>query len=237
MLDSLRGWIKRILRVPPDPEIPGGPAAGVLIFRAGANFYRWRLCGWAAMCLVITLAAVALAVILTRALVRSPEWVRQVWTGIEIAGALALLAFLVVSYLSLSLDYELRWYIVTSHSLRVRQGVWFIHELTMTFANIQEIRVSSGPLQNLLGLANVEVRAAGGAAGPHGTTVGHMASFESVDNAIQIRDLLVERLRRYRDSGLGGSAEPAHHPVAGVAEVEAARALLAEAKALRAAIN
>jgi hypothetical protein len=58
-----------------------------------------------------------------------------------------------------------------------------------------------------------------------------MACFEGVSNANAIRDLMVERLRQYRDSGLG---EVAHetHPGEDQA-VDAARAVLAETRSLR----
>ena len=72
----------------------------------------------------------------------------------------------------------------------------------MTYGNIQEIRVTAGPLQHLLGLADVEVQAAGGGGEKHDRK-GHVGHFEGVSNAAAIRDLIVERLRHYRDSGLG----------------------------------
>jgi uncharacterized membrane protein YdbT with pleckstrin-like domain len=132
----------------------------------------------------------------------------------------------------------MRWYIVTNVSLRIRRGIVSVNELTMTFANIQEIRVSVNPLQRLLGLANVEVHAAGGGStsSAHGAVSGgHLASFESVDNASEIRDLLMERLRVYRDSGLGHHSRAEQHAEPHT-EVEAARAVLQEVKLLRAAI-
>jgi uncharacterized membrane protein YdbT with pleckstrin-like domain len=124
---------------------------------------------------------------------------------VEVAGLLTVAVALPFTFLALKWNYELRWYIVTDCSLRIRRGVWNVEELTMTFANIQEIRVTSGPIQNLLGLADVEVHSAGGgSAGPHGESHAHVASFEGVDNAATIRDLMVERLRVFRESGLGG---------------------------------
>jgi hypothetical protein len=56
-----------------------------------------------------------------------------------------------------------------------------------------------------------------------------MGCFEGVSNANAIRDLLVERLRQYRDSGLG-EAVP-EHPSEDRA-IDAARAVLAETRAL-----
>jgi membrane protein YdbS with pleckstrin-like domain len=155
-------------------------------------------------------------------------------------GAAALTAWLVfaasstVTFLSRRLNYRLRWYIVTDRSLRIRTGVFTVNELTMTYGNIQEIRVSAGPLQHVLGLADVEVHSAGGGGASRGDS-GHIGRFEGLSNANAVRDLMVERLRHYRDSGLGG--DPAHSRVdADAAEIAAAKAMLDEARALRTAL-
>ncbi len=56
-----------------------------------------------------------------------------------------------------------------------------------------------------------------------------MAKFEGVDNATVIRDLIVERLRMYRDSELGEKTVEAPEPLA----LSAAREVLQETRALR----
>ena len=101
----------------------------------------------------------------------------------------------------------------------------------MTFANIQGIRVNANPIERWLGLANVEVQSAGGGGSDaHGApSSGHVAKFAGVDNAETIRDLLVERLRVYRDSGLGEKTVEAQEPLA----LSAAREVLQETRALR----
>jgi uncharacterized membrane protein YdbT with pleckstrin-like domain len=124
----------------------------------------------------------------------------------------------------------MRWYIVTDRSLRIRSGVVWLQEITMTFANIQGIRVNANPIERLLGLANVEVRSAGGGDTAHGeSSSGHVGKVAGVDNAEAIRDLLVERLRVYRDSGLGEKTIEAPEPLS----LSAAREVLQETKALR----
>lgn len=70
-----------------------------------------------------------------------------------------------VTYCKQRLDYEMRWNIVADRSLRVRAGIWDARELTMTFAHIQDIRISAGPPQRALGLADVKVTSAGGGGG------------------------------------------------------------------------
>ena len=59
------------------------------------------------------------------------------------------------------LDFEKRWYLVTNRSLRVREGVVKLREMTITFANIQNISISQGPIQRLLGIADLRVDTAG----------------------------------------------------------------------------
>jgi hypothetical protein len=82
-------------------------------------------------------------------------------------------------------------------------------------------------------MANVEVRSAGGGVVQHAhggsSSSGHVGEFEGVDNAEAIRDLMVERLRVYRDSGLGEKTVEAREPLA----LSEARQMLQEARALR----
>src|SRR5688572_20328890 len=172
---------------------------------------------------------------------------------IKIIGILAYFAQLPVTYLIARMDYELRWYMVTDRSLRIRYGVWKISESTMSFANIQQVVVSQGPLQRLLGLADVKVQSAGGGSGggngaEHhaGGEDMHLGLFHSVTNAPEIRDLILDRLRRFRESGLGDPDEKPTSPsdssltqtTATAADtLAAARELLAEARALRASLS
>jgi uncharacterized membrane protein YdbT with pleckstrin-like domain len=227
-----------ILRVPAEPHVPEGSPESVLVFRAGRNFYRWQVCGWVLSHVGVAAGAILAYIFIWRIVARGPGWMRLLYEFFEIAGLLAVAIALPFTFLALRWNYELRWYIVTDHSLRIRKGVWNVEELTMTFANIQEIRVTSGPIQNLLGLADVEVHSAGGgASGPHGKSNAHVASFEGVDNAATIRDLMAERLRAFRESGLGAeSHEIVTSPERGET-LQALRNVLDETRKLREALT
>jgi uncharacterized membrane protein YdbT with pleckstrin-like domain len=221
-------WVQAALRVPPCPEPPEGSPESIKVFHAGRNYYTLCLIAWFLTHLVLLIALIVAHFIVTTSFPQMPEWAKITF---RISESLAVLAFVtsgVFSFFSQRLNYALRWYIVTDRSLRIRTGVLSIQELTMTFSNIQEIRVSAGPLQNFLKLADVEVQSAGGGSKDGG---GHIGRFKSVSNANAIRDLMVERLRQYRDSGLGESA--AHGWPATDQTIDAARAVLAEARALR----
>ena len=174
-----------------------------------------------------------------------PAWVFPAVWALKILGFAVYLLQIPITYAVRRLDYEMRWYMVTDRSLRLRHGIWNVSESTMSFANIQQVVVTRGPLQGLLGLGDVKVQSAGGGGGekhqPHEKDM-HRGLFHSVTNAAEIRDLILERLRRFRESGLGDPDEPSNsHPVPlttpPIDTLAAARELLAEARALRTAVN
>jgi membrane protein YdbS with pleckstrin-like domain len=183
---------------------------------------------------------------------RLPPWAFPLLWALKIAGLAAYLLQLPLTYAIRRLDYEMRWYIVTDRSLRIRTGVWRVQESTMSFANLQQVEVTQGPLQRLLGLADLKVQSAGGSEAQPGKRHEedlHTGYFHGVDNAHEIRDLILERLRNFRDSGLGDPEEarrttpPAAIPAPSAAAtpaadvLAAARELAAEARALRLALD
>lgn len=150
----------------------------------------------------------------------------------------------VLAYVAIHLRYDTTWYVLSDRSLRIRRGIWTIHETTITYENIQNVSVNQGPLQRWFGIADVVVDTAGGGgmvAGPHGTPVGgggHHGLVEGVADAERIRNLILGRLRHSVDAGLGDDApaafkastvwQPAH--LAALREIHAAaRALASEA--------
>ena len=183
---------------------------------------------------------------------RLPGWAFPLIWVIKLFGFALYLAQIPFTYALRRLDYELRWYIVTDRSLRIRTGLVRLQESTMSFANLQQVEVKQDPIQRLLGLADVHVQSAGGGGGgQQGHKQGqmhdslHTGIFHSVDNATEIRDLILERLRQFRQAGLGdpddhhelaagGAGDP---PVPGGEVLAAAREMLAAARALRMTLN
>ena len=221
--------VLRLARVPAEPHVPEGAEESVRVFNAGRKYFVLRLILWG---LGNAVAAVGLFVVFGFSFVpRLPPLVRTIWLAVDVGAAGLFLASIPITYFLQRLNYEMRWYIVTDRSLRIRSGVVWLQEMTMTFANIQEVRVNANPIEQWLGLANVEVRSAGGGdSSAHGMpSSGHVGKFEGVDNAEAIRDLIVERLRAYRDSGLGEKTVESREPLA----LSAAREVLQETKALR----
>jgi hypothetical protein len=209
------------------------PAA---VASAGPGRKRVRLTGWAGFKQpFIEIAA------------RLPAWAFPLLWALKLLGFSIYLIQIPFTYALRRLDYEMRWYVVTDRSLRIRTGIWRIQELTMSFANLQQVVVTQGPVQRLFGLADVRVQSAGGGGGARQhqdeNRSLHLGHFHGVDNAPEIRDLILARLRRFRESGLGdpeettkaAPASPAKPPDTDV--LDAARLLRDEARALRAALR
>jgi len=171
------------------------------------------------------------------------NWVVPFLLLLEFFAIATFLLSLPFTYALVKLEFEQHWYIVTDRSLRIRTGVLSLSESTMSFANLQQVEVKQGPVQRFLGLADVRVRSAGG--GDHGEEEGqplHTGVFHSVENAEEIRDLILARLKAFREAGLGDpdrapSAEIPTGEARGVSAetLEAAREVLRQTRALRAA--
>jgi membrane protein YdbS with pleckstrin-like domain len=90
-------------------------------------------------------------------------------TGKAVGGWLALgaaLAFLLggaLLALLARLRWLMMWYALGERALRARYGLWTIHELTITYENVQNVEVNQGPLMRLFGIWKLDIMTAGGA--------------------------------------------------------------------------
>lgn len=210
MINFVRRLALALLKIPPEPEPPAGTHASLRVFRAARNFYRLLFLKWGLKQIGVIIGALFSFFLIG-------EWSKDsdsrlvFWINVaEWFGLVGVVAQMPFTLALVRFDFELRWYIVTDRSLRIRAGIWDIREMTMTFANIQQITVEQGPLQRLLGLADVMVRTAGGGSGGMEEArqkgqhqMMHFGYFHGVDNAGEIRDLILERMRKLRDAGLG----------------------------------
>ncbi len=197
-------------RQPPDP--PAGSENSVQIFRADPNFLKLRLIVWGSGFAVGMLLEVLMIV---------KDWGDQDSEG-HLSWLGALLLFLTImgaigKYLLIRIDYDMRYYVVTDRSLRIREGAVVIRESTYTFANVQNLKISQGPLERVLGLANLLVETAGGSGssssdqhGKNPFSSGHEGRLRGIANAREVRDQILVLLRQYRDAGLGDPDDRAH---------------------------
>lgn len=241
MSSAAKALLLRVLRVPARPQPPADDSERVLTFRASPYYLRYRLAIWALRQLVALAVLIGGALFFGYVAADNPSFSRFTgWGVLELIAWAVFVVQLPITFMIVRLDFEMRWYLLADRSLRIRDGIIVVREKTMSYANIQNIAIHRNPLQRLFGLATVEVRAAGGG-GSGGDHTGkgsgsqtHEAKFDGVDNADEIRQILRDRIRRHRDSGLGDPDDVQDGDGESAALV-AARHLLEEARALRAA--
>jgi len=201
MYTPLKRSVLAVFKAPVEPpQPPAGVHADVRVLRASPRFLTYRM-----LPLLFGAAMLGLAcVVALIAVVATGELVALIApAAILLVGVPAI----VLGYFCLRVDYELRYYVLTDRSIRVREGAWLVEEKTITFANVQNVRVEQGPLQRMLGISDVRVDTAGGGASPEAQTfgrTGHGVALAGIENAAEIRDSILEHLkRRGKGAGLG----------------------------------
>ena len=216
--DAAAAWIYRgvwasivaLFRVPPEP--PTLPSSGETVhsIRPSAGYLRYlKLLFWVAflpgdIVPILIWLAIAIAFPIVGVILVAPLVV-------------VLIAPDVFAYVGLHLRYDTTWYVFTDRSLRIRRGIWVIHETTITFENVQNVEVAQGPVQRHFGIADVIVQTAGGRASKTGhgvekSSAAHLGILQGLDNAEAVRDLILDRVRRSRTAGLGDeqATTPSH---------------------------
>lgn len=210
MVDFVTRLCEQILRIPPPPGPPPGDETTARSFRAAPNYFKYLMLIWGLKTLATAVGLLSWIALMMPALIqgsRKRGWDNWtiLFTAIEVFGLFTTVGYWAYSWFAVRLDYDKRWYVVTDRSLRVREGILLVREATVTFANIQNLSISQGPLQRLLGIADLRVDTAGGGASNENKGVHnlHTTFFRGVSNADEIRELMQQRLRRLKDAGLG----------------------------------
>lgn len=193
---SLVAWF----RVPAEPPtLPVGVGTTVESFRPSEAWLRylkfWFWIGLLPMDILILVGWVALMF-------------ARPWLGVLLFVPALVLAIApdVLVYVGLHLRYDTTWYVMTDRALRARTGIWTIREMTISFENVQNVSVSSGPVQRAFGIATVVVETAGGGSSTHGKGGGaatHAARIEGVADAERLRSTILARVKASRGAGLG----------------------------------
>lgn len=219
-------------RVPAEPPtLPVRPGATLESFRPSQAWLRymkfWFWIGLLPMDIAILVGWVALMF-------------ARPWLGVLLFVPALIVAIVpdVLVYVGLHLRYDTTWYVMTDRSLRVRTGIWTIREMTITFENVQNVSVSSGPVQRAFGIATVVVETAGGGVSHHGKgggSLSHAARIEGIADAERIRSIILARVKASRGAGLGDEAHRASTRAAAAPFGEEHVAVLREIRDLAAA--
>ncbi len=201
----------RWFKVPEQPPgLPTKQGEKLDIFTPSPEWLRYLKINFWILFLVQKVAWIVLCVILIIA-------IPLLGVLIAIPVLLFVICIGIVLYLALHLRFDTTKYVMSDRSLRIRRGIWVIHETTITFENIQNVSVSQGPLQRYFGIADVVVKTAGGGghAGPgdgQGAGMGaHVGLIEGIANAQEVRDRILGHLMKSSSAGLG---DELHAPTA-----------------------
>ena len=191
-----------LFRVPAQPPTLPAPAGGVRTIRPAPGYLQYlKFFFW----LLLIPGDVVPIVVWSATVVAFPI------VGIALVPAVVIVVIApdVIAYVAIHLRYDTTWYVFTDRSLRIRRGIWVIHETTITFENVQNVAVAQGPVQRYFGIADVIVQTAGGGASKQASHGGetssnaHVGLLQGLDNADAVRNLILERVRRSRTAGLG----------------------------------
>lgn len=233
-------FVRLVSEVCATPAAPVA-AANASVFRAAPAYFRYRLVLWLLIRLSVLLFIVGPILVFELAVRDAPEIPAAVVTLVHVVEGIAVLLWagsLPIGYALARLDYEQRWYVVTDRSLRIREGVIIVKDMTLTFANVQNVTVEQGPLQRSFAIADLRVQTAGGGGGHEpGEPSMHTGLLRGLANAAELRELVMARLRIGNDAGLGDPDErgglPADALAAALADLlTQARALGATARGL-----
>jgi membrane protein YdbS with pleckstrin-like domain len=234
MFTAIKAVVASLLKLPTGlPELPPGDHAHAEVRHAAPAFLSYRLVG---LFLPNLIWAASAGIGLFVAAAKEPgALVGIIPLGLVLGFTLAF------GFVVIRLDYELRTYLITDRSLRVREGAMQVRELTLSYVNVQNVSLEQGPLERLFGFANVVVETAGGGTQlQQAGSTGHRAVLRGLTDAEAVRDLIRARLLTvHKSTGLGDADEA--HAEAGALDVQqlaevrdAARALADALEKLRA---
>ncbi len=122
--------------------------------------------------------------------------------------------------------YQTLRYSLDAEGITVRWGIFFRREVSLTYARIQDIHLSSNVVERWLGLARIQIQTASGNAQAEITIEG-IPEFEAM------RDFLYSKMRGSRERAV--PASPAAHATAEGSDAlgETLREIASEVRALR----
>lgn len=107
------------------------------------------------------------------------------------AGMVLLLIYLIAGP---KIYYDRYRYIITADKVDVRYGIVILRHILVPIERVHQVEVSRGPVNNMLGLANVNITTAGGVA-----TISYLELDEAEKIAERLNDLINRMLRDRSD--------------------------------------
>jgi len=225
MLELWIRFARRLLKLPEgDADVAAGDDAHTEVWNPGAGYRRYRLLSFwisgAVSVLGVAGAMVALYVAERQGELSAMDPQVMPWV---FAGCGLLLLWLggvfAFKYATVHLELDMLRYTLTDRVLRLRRGAMNVQEVTLSFANIQNVKYQQGPLQRIFGIGDLVVETAGGGggateqAGGAGLGAHHQGLIQGVSEPEKLRETILARVRAVKGAGLGDHADD--HATAG----------------------
>lgn len=203
-----RGVKRRLvpwLKMPTDPpQLPGGDRQALEVFRPSPGFLSYMKWWFWVVAIIIDLVILFVWMAIT---------IADLFMGLLLSPIVVVMLFLpdVIAYIAIHLRYENTWYAMTDRAVRIRRGVWIVRETTISFENVQNVKVRQGPVQRMFNISDVVIETAGSGGASQGKGgsfgVSNQGVIEGIEEAARIRDLVLSRMRTARTAGLGDEVE------------------------------
>ncbi len=146
----------RWFRVPEEPpELPGGSRDQVDVCLPAPAYLRYLRCE-----ALVTAILIAVVAAIGGGVMLLTGETGLGWVTLGTAPVVLLIGALLARLARLR--FRTMWYALGDRSLRARFGLWTIHEVTITYENVQNINVNQGPLMRLFGIWKLDIQTAGG---------------------------------------------------------------------------
>lgn len=162
----------------------------------------------------------------TTPLIRQPDQNLLVYYAL---GSLVLGPLFFIPLIPLYFRYHTLRYVFDREGVTVRWGILFRREISLTYARIQDIHLTSNLVERWLGLARIQIQTASGSSGAEMVIEG-LHDFEA------IRDALYARMRGVH-APRGEAAHASSTPEAGSDAARAIREAAGELRAIREAVE
>jgi membrane protein YdbS with pleckstrin-like domain len=201
---GLQKRLARFLQVPLDPpEPPPGRVTWTRSFRPDPAFLSYLKMHAAVRVFFLVFVALFLAMALIGATGGAAWALAPAVLLLALAGA-----WIALDLFAIRFRFDTTWYVMTDRSLRNRRGIWSLSENTVTFDNVQNLRLRQGPLERWLGIQTLvlETAASGASSSDQGSTAQQLV-VEGIRDAVELRDRVAERMRLARGRGLGDRSD------------------------------
>lgn len=203
--EGLWGVLTPYFKLPKEPpKLPSLEGENIEYLHPSEEFLKYRKMEFWIMLVLVDVFFIALWIAIAVFSPRIAPFISPLMLGLIVLPD-------IVAYIAIHLNYDTTWYVLSDRSMRIRKGIWTLHETTITFDNIQNIHIQQGPLQRWFGFADLIVQTAGGGAAvvhPGLANSGaHVGLLQGLNNAAEVRERILACCGKLNGSGLGEESE------------------------------